>query len=412
MIPLTIDYLDTTRYGIWITLSSIIGWFGFFDIGLGHGLRNRFAEALALGKHEEAKEYVSTTYAILFIIISCIIFLFYVVNPYINWNIILNASKDTVAQKELSLLALVIFTFFCLQFVFKLIATILIADQRPAIASSLDLLGKVLSLILVVFFLKTTDSSLIYLGFAMSVSPVLVLILANCWFFRGRYNIYKPSIKSVAFSKAGILFNLGIKFFIVQIEAIILYQTNNIIIAQLFGPEQVTPYNVAFKYFSVLLMAYTIIISPFWSAFTDAWAKQDIQWIRQIIRRLVRLWVGLFLSGLVMLACSSWIYAVWVGDKVYVSYTMSMLIMTWVLVKAWNGIFVQFLNGVGKISLQLVIGFCAAIINIPLSIYLGKLIGIEGIFVANILLSLVTILIYPVQYKKLLNGTAVGIYNK
>src|ERR1035437_1248303 len=55
MVPLTIHYISPVKYGIWITLSSIVGWFGFFDIGLGHGLRNRFAEALAAKKHELAQ---------------------------------------------------------------------------------------------------------------------------------------------------------------------------------------------------------------------------------------------------------------------------------------------------------------------------------------------------------------------
>ncbi len=52
LVPLTINYLSPTKYGIWITLSSIIGWFSFFDIGLGNGLRNKFTEAVSNGKHE------------------------------------------------------------------------------------------------------------------------------------------------------------------------------------------------------------------------------------------------------------------------------------------------------------------------------------------------------------------------
>jgi O-antigen/teichoic acid export membrane protein len=245
----------------------------------------------------------------------------------------------------------------------------------------------------------------------MSISPVVVLFVASFWFFSSRYKIYRPSIKSVDFSKAGDLFNLGVKFFIIQIQAVFLYQANNIIIAQLFGPEQVTPYNVAFKYFSVLLMVFTIVITPFWSAFTDAWATQEIQWVKNIMRRLMILWIGLFVAGVIMLICSPWIYTIWVGDKVKVTYTMSTLVATWILIRAWNSIFSHFLNGVGKVSLQLVIGFFVALINIPLSIFLGKLIGIEGIFLTNIFMSVVTVFILPIQYKKLINGTATGIFN-
>ena len=412
LVPLTINYLDPTRYGIWITLSSIIGWFGFFDIGLGHGLRNRFAEALANGQHELARVYVSTTYAIISIMIGGVLLIFYFVNPFINWNIILNAGQDIVLQKELSILALVVFTFFCLQFVFKLIGTILTADQKPAKASLFDLLGKIIALVLIFFLFKTTEGSLLYLGVVMSVPPVLVLSLASIWFFTGRYKIYKPSIKAVDFSKASHLLNLGVKFFIVQISAVLLYSTNNIIISHLFGPEQVTSYNIAFRYFSVLMMGFMIVMSPFWSAFTEAWAKQEIQWIKNIMRRLKIMWVGLFAAGIVMLVCSPWVYSLWIGEKVHIPFTTSALVCSWNIIIAWNAIFVHFINGVGKITLQVVIGVCAAIINIPLSILLGKFIGIEGIYIGNILLSLITVFVYPIQYKKLLNGTASGIFNR
>ena len=160
------------------------------------------------------------------------------------------------------------------------------------------------------------------------------------------------------------------------------------------------------------MMGFNIAISPFWSAFTEAWAKQDLQWIKNIMGRLKMLWVCLFGTGLVMLICSPWIYRLWIGSEVGIPFTTSALVCTWNIIMAWNAIFVHFINGVGKVKLQLVIGVCAAIINIPLSILLGKLIGIEGIYLGNILLSLTTVLVYPIQYKKLLNGTASGIFNR
>jgi O-antigen/teichoic acid export membrane protein len=60
LVPLTIDYIDKSLYGIWLTLSSIVTWFRFFDVGLGNGLKNKFAEALAKGDRHLARVYVST----------------------------------------------------------------------------------------------------------------------------------------------------------------------------------------------------------------------------------------------------------------------------------------------------------------------------------------------------------------
>ena len=412
LVPLTINYLEPTKYGIWITLSSIIGWFGFFDIGLGHGLRNRFAEALAKGKHELARSYVSTTYAILSLIIGGVLVLFFVVNPFLNWNKILNVEEGLVLQQELSLLALFVFTFFCLRFVFKLITTILMADQQPAKASFFNLLGQIISLIFIFILTKTTEGSLIYLGGVKSIAPVLVLLLSSVWFFNGKYKPYRPSIKSVDFSKSKDLLKLGIKFFIIQIAAILLYKTNNIIISHLFGPEQVTPYNVAFKYFSVLMMGFSIIVAPFWSAFTEAWAKKEIRWIKNIMQKLIMLWLGLLGLGIIMLVASKWVYGVWIGDKVSISYTMSALVGAWVVLNAWNSIFSHFLNGVGKIRLQLYLGITAALLNVPLAIFLGNRIGIEGVLLANLIVKAIGVWLYPLQFYKLINNNAKGIWNK
>lgn len=412
LVPITINYLDPTKYGIWITLSSIIGWFGFFDIGLGHGLRNRFAEALATDKHELARIYVSTTYAILALIISGVLLLFYIVNPFLNWSAILNAGQDIVIQKELSVLALVVFTFFCISFVFKLITTILAADQRPAKASFFDLLGKLLALVLIYVLTKITTGSLLFLGIVMSSMPVLVLLLSSIWFYNGKYKKYKPSFKLVDFSKAKDLFNLGVKFFIIQIASVLLYQTNNIIISQLFGPAEVTPYNVAFKYFSVLMMGFSIVITPFWSAFTEAWTKKEIVWIKNIMNKLLFLWGFFFVLGLIMLIGSRWVYRVWVGDNVSISLLMSALVCVWVILNMWNGLYSQFLNGLGKVKLQMYLGIISAILNVPLSIILGKKMGIEGVLCANLIVLLISVWIFPLQYFKLINNNAKGIWNK
>lgn len=109
--------LNPSRYGIWLTISSIIGWFSFFDIGFGNGLRNKLAEAKAKGEEELARIYVSTTFAILTLIIGIVLVLFLCINPFIDWSRILNTTPDMAG--ELSLLVIIIFVFFCLRFVFQ-----------------------------------------------------------------------------------------------------------------------------------------------------------------------------------------------------------------------------------------------------------------------------------------------------
>ena len=90
IVPMTLNYLNPTQYGVWLTMSSIMIWINLFDIGLANGLRNKLTEALTNGDKGKARILVSTTFALLTIIISILLFLFVVINKFLDWGKILN----------------------------------------------------------------------------------------------------------------------------------------------------------------------------------------------------------------------------------------------------------------------------------------------------------------------------------
>ena len=412
IIPLTISYIDPTRYGIWMTLSSLVAWFGFFDIGLGQGLRNRFAEALARGEHYKAKVYVSTTYAILSILIFSIIIIFLIANRFLNWNHILNANTLIVQNQELSILAAVVFTFFCISFVLKLITTVLTADQKPALAAFFDMLGRLLSLIIIFILTKTTDGSLLYLGIVYSIMPVIVLSTSSIFFFNGRYRQYRPSFKNIDFKQAPQLLNIGIKFFVIQITAIIFYQTNTIIIAHMFKPDDVTVYTITYQYFNVIASVFSILLTPYWSAFTEAYVKKDYDWIRKSMFSLKFIALAMLILIITALLLNKQIFNIWIGNNVKANFGLSLVISIYFGLSMFNSVNCQFFNGVGKIKIQLYIAIFFSFIHIPLAILFCSQFGIIGIMFSPILNTIITLGIYEIQYQKIISNKAKGIWDK
>jgi O-antigen/teichoic acid export membrane protein len=410
LVPLTINYINPSRYGIWLTLGSIVSWFSFFDIGFGNGLRNKFTEALANGEEELARIYVSTTYAILCIIIGIVLILFLFINPYINWPKLLNTSLGMAS--ELRILAEIIFIFFCLKFIFQLVTTVLTANQEPAKASLFEFFGSLISLIIIFILTKTTSGNLIYLGTALSISPVLVLTVSSMWFYSHKYKKFAPSFKYVKFNYARNLMSLGIKFFIIQIAALVLFNTNNIIVTQLFGPKQVTTFNVSYKLFSAIIMIFSIIATPLWSAFTDAFTKNDIDWIKATLLKMKIIWILLIFFTIFILFTSTWIYTFWLGRSVVIPFTLSIAMSSYVIVYIWQTIHVFFLNGIGKIRLQLYLVIISGLINIPLAIFLGKRLGLVGITLTSTLLFAIMGIIFSIQTQKILNNKATNIWMK
>ena len=131
VVPLTINYINPTRYGIWLTLSSIVAWLSYFDLGFAHGFRNRFAEAVAKGDMQLAREYVSTTYVVLSLLFSSVFLIAIVVNHFVDWSAILNV--DAAYSSELNIVFGILAFFFCLNIVASIFTTTFPAEEREDI---------------------------------------------------------------------------------------------------------------------------------------------------------------------------------------------------------------------------------------------------------------------------------------
>lgn len=400
LVPLTIHYVDTETYGLWITISSVVLWISFFDIGLNNGLRNRFAEAKAKGDTELAQRYVSTTYAMLTLIFIPLLLIFVAVNGYINWNSIFNT--HIVNAKDLSTVMLIVVSYFCLKFIFSTINIILTADQRPADASFRSLCENISSLLIIVLLSYFTEGSIIKLTLALCIVPLLVNITFNVSLFWGRYKLYSPKLSKVSFSLLPNLFNIGLRFFIIQIAMLIQFQTSSLIIIRNFGESSVTTYNVTYKYFSILLMIFTIIITPLWSSATEAYAKADNQWIKVTVKKYNKLLVIFLLCGAIMLLTSNFIFNIWLGSGVVdTSFILSLFMLLYVYSLMVGRIEGAILNGIGALKIQMYSALLSPIIFLVVvysGIYLG--LGIYSIFIAGIVSNFNGYFLAPLQYRK------------
>lgn len=412
LVPLLINYINASRYGIWLTLSSIVGWFSFFDIGLTQGLRNKFAESKARNDDKGAQIYISTTYAVLAIIFGLVWAVFLVVNHFLNWSSLLKLPNEM--GSEVSVLAVIVFTYFCLQFVLRIVTTVNIADQQPARASVVDLLGQFASLIFIFILIKTTKGSLIGLGIGLCVAPILAYIGATIYFFRNEYKKYCPKFSLVDFSFAKSLFNLGLTFFIIQIASVIQFESANIIIARNFGTAEVTSYNIVYKYFGMLTMLFTIFLTPFWSASTEAYLKEDYQWIRNSMKKYNILNIIIFGLSIIMLLLSNRIYTLWLGkNKVHIDFMLSFWGFVFVALTIYGSKYVNFLNGISALKLQFWISLASPILYVVVAIILIKYykLGPQSLFIAAVVAN-VNIIVAPIQYYQVVVKNKKGIWVK
>lgn len=412
IIPLYLAYLTEVSFGIWLTVSAVLNWFNFFDLGMGNGMRNRFAEAKAKGDIKLASIYISTTYALLTLISAGMLAVFLIANLFADWSVIFAAPEHLKA--DVNHMVFVLAILFCPQFVAQLIKMVVTADQRPAVVNLMNTAVNVLHLA-AIFLLDTyTSPTLWKLGLAIGAINLLIPLMANVYFFKTDYREYAPSLKRIDFSYSRILMGLGFSFFVLQGAALVVFMTDNLIITQVLGPGEVPAYNISFRYFNLIIVFFGLVTTPFWSAFTEAYAKSDFNWIQKVLRRLFSMWLIISILAVVMYFLSPWVYKIWIGDEIEISPILNLVMMFWVISATGLSIFGTFLSGVGKLRISLYHSIFVMIINIPLSIWLAGFsqLGSAGVMLASLFGALLRVFFQPQQTFKLIKGTATGIWNR
>ena len=411
LVPTTLACLGVYENGVWLTISSVLIWIDNMDIGLGNGLRNKLAEAMAHNDYAKGQQYVSSTFAMLAIIIvpTCLLLIF--LELFTDTYNVFNVDKGIVANLDIILVVTTIMV--CSTFIFKFIGNFYMGLQLPAVNNLLVTSGNTISLLATYCIYLSGIHSLLLVALVNTAAPLLVYIISYPITFSGRYSQLRPSIKSVKLSVAKELFSIGRSFFILQISGVVLFFSSNIIISNLFSPSMVTPYQIAHRYFMVATLIFTIVGVPYWSATTDAFARNDMEWIKRSNRILNRLILGLVLLLSLMIILAVWIYGIWIDDKAYVPFKMTLIAGVYQFILIWSTRYSFVINGFGYLRLQLIMTVLAAIAYIPLAIAVGRSTNdINWLLIVMCLINIPGLVVNVIQYNKIVNGTAIGIWKK
>ena len=410
IVPITINYLNNEVYGIWMTITSILYWITTFDIGLGNGMRNYLAEALVTNDTKLGKKYISTTMLLLSLIaLSMAIVLLY---PLITINFNSFFNTNAIAGNELRMAVVIAVGFTLMNFVLKNIGMIFVAMQKYAINDLLSISGNVIALILIYILTKVTTGNLVLVVLAYTMTSCVAFLLAAIPLF-WKHPELKPSLRFFDKSLGEKIVGKGFGFFVIQISScLVIFGAANFFITQSCGPAAVTTYNIAYKFFNLLVIAYTIILAPMWNAYTDAYVKGDMQWIKATFNKALKFWVLSICGGLGMLLICNLFYKLWIGNMVNVPLSVSASTLIYVCFFNLNNCATYLINGLNKIFVQIIISLAVTTLYIITVLAFGRKLGVEGIVLSMAASYAVMSVVHLYQCRKLINGKADGIWNK
>lgn len=395
-VPFTLEYLGVEKYGIWVTLLSVISWMNISDLGIGNGLRNKVTELIAKNNKIKIKEYISTAY----ISISIISFLVFCM----AYAILLIISKINSIDQELEISILIMIIGFCVNLIIGNIRFISYAKQQSALVGLAQVIASGSSLIGIILLQKLSSENLINLSILYNITLIVSnLILSFMIFRKGKEFI--PIIIKIHKNVFHDISGLGIKFFIIQACGIIMYSTDNLIISNFIDLASVTEYDLITRVYNSISQFYSLLLVAVWSLVTEAFTKNNLKWIKTTI---VNLQKSLILLTIIVITVSLFINKIisfWIQKDIHYSNSLIVIFALYTIILAWNEVYAVTINGIGKINLQLYLSLVGAILNIPLSIYFAKYLnmGILGVKLATLICILFVSFALPIQvHKKLL----------
>ena len=411
LVPLTLACLGEYENGVWLTISSVLLWINNLDIGLGNGLRNKLAVYMARGDNDKAREMVSSTFIMLCIIITPVLIILLLFEVYSDNYRLFNVDIGLIGNLDIVLYVATILV--CATFIFKFIGNFYMGLQLPSVNNFIGSIGSTLALLGTFIIYLFGNRSLLLVASVNLSAPLLVYLLAFPITFMGKYKFLSPSFKYIKKTSIREIFSIGFKFFALQIPAVLLFFTSNILISKLFNPAMVTPYQIAYRYFVMTMTLFSIICVPYWTATTDAYEKRDFEWIRRANRTLNRFVLLLFFIIVCMILLSRPVYSVWIGDNSDVPFSMTVIagLYQFLLIYSTRSSYV--LNGIGALRMQLIFTILAAAIYIPLATLVCHLThDINYLLLVMCVVHVPGLVVNIIQYHKIMNGTAKGIWIK
>lgn len=410
LVPLTIDYLNSDIYGVWLAITNVLYYFSFFDVGLGNGMRNYLAESISTGNYERGRAYLTSTLFMLTLIALAMGAVALPLAYFADLPALMHVTAISGAELRTAMIIAISFTL--VLFVVKNIGYIFVALQKYAVYDFLAVAGNALALLVIFILTRTTTGHLVYAIAAFVTIPVAVYLVAAIPIFR-RYPQLRPRRSAIDFSITRPIVSKGLGFFLIQITScVVIFGSSNFIILRLVDAESVTVFGISYKLFHAISMAYLIVLAPMWSAYTDAYVKGDFPWIRKTFRRALSIWGLTLVGGAVLLAVSPIVYSLWLGDRVSVPLTISACTLLYISAYNLNNCVTYLLNGFNKIRVQILTSVIFTIVYLAAVPLCGMRFGVEGIVLCMALSYTAMALIHLYQCRLLINEKATGIWNK
>lgn len=383
VLPISIRYLGNEGYGLMTTITAVVGWLQFTNMGIGLGLQNALTDEVAKGNKQTQNELVSTAFFSLCAIGLVLFVAGLLVFPHVSWDRVFPPTSSRFTE-EIPWTVLVVFFGFVSTVILGFVNPIYAARQELHITSLQAMITSLLTL------LGTVTAVHFRLGLLGLTSCTIGLTAVMQWSFalwtlygRGLKELH-PTFSGFKRNAAARIYKNGINFLLLQICNIAFFQIDAFLIAHFLTVDQVTPYSVAQKVFLQTAGIFAIVTGSLWAAYGNAKAQGDYAWIRRTHSQMRKVFL-LFFGGLAlfMIVAGHKLLQLWVGSAAAPSTVLIAGVAMYFIAREWTALHAMLLNGLNIVRPQVWNLLLTAIITLALDIYLVTRLGPLGLAIGG-----------------------------
>ena len=390
-VPIFIRYFsDIKILGIWYTLLSVLIWFLNFDLGLGNGIRNNLVKDITSGDYDSAKRTMSSGFFSVGVITIFILLLGIILINNINLGRIFRIDNNAISPEILRLSTLYIFIAVMLRFFLTTITSVFYALQKSSINNFLALCISVLQLLYILIFrFDDAETALLNISFAYIFISNLPVVIAGIILFCGDMRKCTPSIRYIDEKHLKAIVGIGSLFFLCQILYMVIANTNEFFITNLYGAEFTSEYTFYYKLTSVGTMVISLALTPMWSVVTKAQSEGNYVWLNKLYRYIKITGLFILVLQLMLIPFVPWVMKIWIGnDLINVSYSTAFAFALFSSIFLYSGMLSTIANGLAMMNTQTIMFSVAVILKFGLLLFFRKITSWDFVVYTNFIILL------------------------
>jgi len=376
-IPIGLNYFGPVRYGFLAVISSIIGYLNFSNLGLQTTVSVLIAKTLK--PFEQRAILLRSLLLITISSISVLLLFIVVVNFFPNWIIVFGKIPDDI-KYECNRAAVVTIILFLINLPFRIFSDAFTGLQMVYWSRFYNLLERFLDLIILLLVVFVLKGNLVMFSLLRGVGTFFINIICglHLLIMNPQFNKKSDDLIGEQFS-VGRMFKTGMKFLIIGLAAMVVWNTDNLIISHFLGIKAVTPYAITFKVFSIIITFYTAINSTLTPMYGRASAMEDWEWINKVYNILAYLLP--MIGGLVWIGGIGFakeFICLWAGSQAYGGFLTVFSLGGYAFILAFINVNSHLITGINPTKIATVFAWIEAVVNLCISILLVRSFGIGG----------------------------------